>query len=301
MQTRKLLAFIVIVIAVIALTAVIVYVFRENHIIKLNIATAIYAALTVIGGFVITNIIARTLKSREVVNAIGPTAAEGLAIAIQIIGYSITAIAVLSLIKVGVTSIIFGGTVTGLVLGYAAQNTLSNIFGGLVVLISRPFSIGDRITITTWQYGLIAPTYPPKYFSTDFLIPGFTGVVTDISLMYTTIVTDDNVPLKIPNSIIVQAAVFLHNEEYRKVRTRYEIPKSIEPDMFINEAKRRIQELKIAVKEPEIRIIETTLTTYVIVVDGLFYGQYEEPIRDKILRTLIDLQNKITQTQQQKS
>lgn len=294
MKPLKYITFIITILAVISIITIITYFLHKNHIIKINVVTAIYASLIVIGGVTITNVLARAMKSKEVAGTIGRTVAEGLSIMIQLVGYSLTAIAVLSLVKVGLTSVLFGGTVTGLVLGYASQNTLSNIFGGLVILISKPFEVGDRITITTWQYGLIAPTYPPKYFSTDFLIPGYTGVVSDISLMYTTIVTDDNVPLKISNSIVVQAAVFLHNEEYRRVRTRFEVPRNIEPSKFIDEAKRKLKALNISVKEPDIRIIETTLTSYVIVVDGMFYGQYEEPIRDNILKTLIELENELT-------
>ncbi|MFP3165052.1 MAG: mechanosensitive ion channel family protein, partial [Acidianus sp.] len=155
---------------------------------------------------------------------------------------------------------------------------------GIMLLFSRPYKVGDRITISTWQYGLIAPTYPPKFFSNDFLIPGYTGVVTDISLLYTTIYTDDKVPVKIPNNIMVQAAIFIHNsEELRKIRSKYEVSKDLDPETVIKELKPRIEKIE-GVLEVDIKVLETTFTTYILGIDTLAKSIFEEPIRDQVLR-----------------
>jgi Small-conductance mechanosensitive channel len=138
--------------------------------------------------------------------------------------------------------------------------------------------------MTTWQYGLLASTYPPKFWSNDFLIPGYTGIVTDISLMYTTIVTDENVIMKIPNNVMIQAAIFVHKEEYRLVRTKYEITKDIDPDELVPELKKRIKELDFVIKEPEIKVLDTTLNTYIIAIDTCCKGTYEEPPRSEIIK-----------------
>jgi len=158
------------------------------------------------------------------------------------------------------------------------------VFSGLFLIFSRPFEIGDRVTMTTWQYGLLASTYPPKFWSNDFLIPGYTGIVTDISLMYTTIVTDENVIMKIPNNVMIQAAIFVHKEEYRLVRTKYEITKDIDPDELVPELKKRIKELDFVIKEPEIKVLDTTLNTYIIAIDTCCKGTYEEPPRSEIIK-----------------
>lgn len=189
------------------------------------------------------------------------------------------------------------GGFAGLVLGLAAQDVLANIFGGIMIVISRPYKVGDRVTVSTWQYGLLAPTYPPKFFSNDFLIPGYTGTVTDISLLYTTIFTDDQIPVKIPNSIMIQAAIFIHNgEEKRKVRTKYEVSKDIDPDVLINVLKEKIKKLDFVIEEPSIKVLETTLNTYILGIDTICKTIYEEPPRSEILkivmRTVRELQTK---------
>jgi small conductance mechanosensitive channel len=50
--------------------------------------------------------------------------------------------------------------------------------------------------------------------------------VTDISLMYTTIRTDENVEVRLPNNVVIQAAIFVHKAPHRLVRTKCEVMKS---------------------------------------------------------------------------
>jgi len=186
------------------------------------------------------------------------------------VGYIIAIIGFLAIIRVSIAEALAAGGFTGLVLGLASQFVLSNIVGGITIIVTKPYRVGDRITFTTWQYGLLAPTYPPKFFSQDFLVPGYTGVVTEITLMYTVIRTDDNVPLKVPNSIMAQAAIFVHSDtEYRVVRTKYEVPKDLDPDLVIQRVKGEVSKLDFVVREPSVQILDTSQTTYVIAVDAV--------------------------------
>ena len=254
--------------------------------ISIKITSVVNAIIIGTVGIIATYIIARILKEKTG-NVVGKTTAESLSLVIQFLGYTVVLIIALTALHIGVTSALFGGTVFGLVIGLALQTSLSNVFSGIFLILSRPFSIGDRVTITTWQYGLIAPTYPPKFYSNDFLIPGYTGVITDIGLMYTTILTDENVLMKIPNSIMLQAAVLNHNEEFRLVRTKYEISKDLDPDVVIPLLEERLSKLDFMVKKPVIKILDTTFTTYVIVVDAYCKGQYEEPPRSEIIKVIM--------------
>ena len=65
----------------------------------------------------------------------------------------------------------------GVTIGLALQGSLSNLAGGIVILVTRPFRIGDKVTINDE-----------------------TGVVENITIMYTYIVTADNLVVCIPNS-----------------------------------------------------------------------------------------------------
>lgn len=242
-----------------------------------------YATTWFIGSVLVSYLISEIVKTR-LGNFIGASNATSVAFIIRLLGYVIAFIGFFLLVHVSIGAALAAGGFAGLVLGLASQTVLSNIFGGLMILFSRPYKVGDRITVLTWQYGLLAPAYPPKFFSNDFLIPGHTGVVTDISLLYTTIYTDEKVLVKIPNSVMVQAAIFIHNfEELRRIRSKYEVPKDLDPEIVIKELKPRIEKID-GVVEVDIKVLETTFNTYILGIDTVAKSIFEEPIRDKVLR-----------------
>lgn len=85
-----------------------------------------------------------------------------------------------------VVSLLAGSGVAVLVIGLAAQETMGNLIAGFFLSMSRPFSIGDRITLTE---------------------KGITGFVEDITLRHTVIKTFENTRVIIPNSVINQAII----------------------------------------------------------------------------------------------
>ena len=83
----------------------------------------------------------------------------------------------------------------GVAIGLAMQGGLSNIAGGLVILIFKPFKVGDFI---------------------DTHIDA--GTVTNISLFYTTLKTVDNKTVSIPNGCIANSSsVNFSNEKERRL------------------------------------------------------------------------------------
>jgi len=77
-----------------------------------------------------------------------------------------------------------GAGLAGIVIGFAAQSTLSNIIAGISLALFQPFRVGDRLNIMN-EY----------------------GKVTDLNLRHTVIITWDNRRLIIPNSVISNEAV----------------------------------------------------------------------------------------------
>jgi small-conductance mechanosensitive channel len=73
-------------------------------------------------------------------------------------------------------TLLASSAVIGLIVGFAAQRTLGNVVAGLLIALSQPLRIGDRVRVT----------------DTD-------GVVEEIRLTYTFIRTDDGARLVIPN------------------------------------------------------------------------------------------------------
>jgi small-conductance mechanosensitive channel len=280
---RQLIGLIITVIISAIVIGLAIFTLANLKVIPANYTLYFYATIWFVGAVLVAYLVSEIVKSR-LGNFIGASNATSVAFITRLLGYIIAFIGFFLLVHISIGAALAAGGFAGLVLGLASQTVLSNIFGGMMLLFSRPYKVGDRITISTWQYGLIAPTYPPKFFSNDFLIPGYTGVVTDISLLYTTIYTDDKVPVKIPNSIMVQAAIFIHNsEELRKIRSKYEVSKDLDPETVIKELKPRIEKIE-GVLEVDIKVLETTFTTYILGIDTLAKSIFEEPIRDQVLR-----------------
>lgn len=73
------------------------------------------------------------------------------------------------------------GTVT-LAFSLAMQNTLSNFAGGTLILLLKPFKVGDYISTSSGE-----------------------GTVESIGLVYTTLLTTDNRVITIPNSSVSSA------------------------------------------------------------------------------------------------
>ena len=96
----------------------------------------------------IANEIARLARLRG-----SPSAANSLRVVIQIVGYIIVVIVLLGLLAVRVQSVLLSGAIGSVVIGLAAQQSLGNAFAGIVLLISRPFVVGDYITFRSGGMG----------------------------------------------------------------------------------------------------------------------------------------------------
>jgi len=114
-------------------------------------------------------------------------------VALQTLGFNISAI------------LAFGG-IGGIAVGFAAKDLLSNFFGGLMIYLDRPFSVGDWIRS------------PDKNIE---------GTVEKIGWRLTMIRTFDKRPLYIPNSVFATIAVenpsrMSHRRIYETIGIRYD-------------------------------------------------------------------------------
>jgi small-conductance mechanosensitive channel len=86
--------------------------------------------------------------------------------------------------SVGGRELLAAGAAVGVAVGFAAQDILKNIFGGLIVLFDQPFQVGDKVSV--------GGTY---------------GEVVNIGLRSTRIVTPDDNLVTVPNSQVVDGQV----------------------------------------------------------------------------------------------
>ncbi len=120
----------------------------------------------------------------------------------RVVGYSILIIFMFSLLSINVTGLLLTTGFLGIVLGLAAQSTLSNFISGVYLLSSKTFEPGDRVVLHTWQY-----TMQPQSYPHDKFVPGFYGRIKNIGLLYTEMTNDEGVPVYMPNSIVSGALV----------------------------------------------------------------------------------------------
>jgi small-conductance mechanosensitive channel len=105
------------------------------------------------------------------------------------VGYLFVFFSVLAVLEVSVEKILVGAGLAGVVLGIAAQQSLGNVFAGVVLLVARPFSIGDHIRVRAGALGGV-----------------FEAWVCEMSLTYVTLYTEEGL-LKVPNSAMLAAGI----------------------------------------------------------------------------------------------
>lgn len=133
--------------------------------------------------------------------------------------YAIAIVMALDIMGVNIMPFVAGAGVLGVAIGFAAKDTLSNLIAGVLLILDRPFEIGDRIEV--WN----APTGSASW-----------GDVIDIGLRATKIKTTDNIIIVIPNNEIMKRDIINYTIISTSIRVRINIGVSYETD--IEKAKR---------------------------------------------------------------
>lgn len=128
--------------------------------------------------------------------------------------YVIAIIIALDRLGANVMPFIAGAGVAGIAIGFAAKDTLSNLIAGVLLIIDRPFEVGDRIEVWT------APSGSATW-----------GDVIDIGLRATKIKTTDNIVIVIPNNEIMKRDIINYTIITSKIRVRINIGIAYDADM----------------------------------------------------------------------
>lgn len=133
---------------------------------------------------------------------------------VKIVLYLLLLIIVLGVCGIPITSLVAALSVVGLAVSLAVQGSLSNLAGGITILLTKPFKLDDYIETSDGS-----------------------GSVTDIGLFYTKLVTADKKDIFIPNGNIVGSKIMNYSKEpNRKVSFNFSV--SYEAD--IDEVKKAI-------------------------------------------------------------
>lgn len=140
-----------------------------------------------------------------------------------------TVIAVLNRFGVQTASLIVVLSTAGLAIGLAMQGTLSNIAAGGILLVFRPFKIGDYVEVS-----------------------GQSGTVQSINLFVTELATPDNKQIIIPNANVWgQSVVNYSYHATRRLDLEVGIGYSDDIDLAIRVVREILEAESRALKEPE--------------------------------------------------
>jgi len=137
-------------------------------------------------------------------------------------------VSVASMVGIATTSFVAIIGAAGLAVGLALQGSLGNFAGGVLILIFKPFKVGDAIEAQ-----------------------GFLGSVREISILYTIIDTFDNRRVVIPNGQLSNASLTnMSVYETRRCDMTFGIGYSDDIDKAKAICKRLIEEDERALKDP---------------------------------------------------
>ena len=128
--------------------------------------------------------------------------------------YATAVVLALDVLGINVMPFIAGAGVAGIAIGFAAKDTLSNLIAGVLLIIDRPFEVGDRIEV--WS----APAGSASW-----------GDVIDIGLRATKIKTTDNIVIIIPNNEIMMRDIVNYTIISTKIRVRINVGIAYDADI----------------------------------------------------------------------
>ena len=159
--------------------------------------------------------------------------------------------AVMSVWRIDVTAWLASAGIVGIAVGFAARDTLANLFAGIFILADAPYKLGDFIVLDS----------------------GERGRVTDIGIRSTRLLTRDDIEITLPNAVIGNAKI--SNETggpYKKTRVRVTVGVAYGSDID------RVREVLMAVlqecegieqhPEPQVRFREMGDSSLIFQVRG---------------------------------
>lgn len=112
---------------------------------------------------------------------------------IRLVGSIVILLTLLASLHVSVTNLLLGGAIIGIILSAAAQQTLANFFASIVLVVDRPFAVGQTVTLNSGALG-----------------GQYTGKVLDISFSHTRLRLEDHSTVRLPNATILSGAAVIH-------------------------------------------------------------------------------------------
>ncbi len=168
------------------------------------------AALLVLGiGLKLAGFVLKLVVKSRVFSKIDITAQTFLKSVLNIVFKAVVFVTAVGVLGVPLTSVVTVIASCGVAVGLALQGGLSNLAGGIIIIILKPFKVGDYI-----------------------MENGVDGTVESIGIFYTTLLTPDNRRVFIPNGSLMNSTVTATNQlDTRRVDFKFSVAYSSDIDM----------------------------------------------------------------------
>ncbi len=123
----------------------------------------------------------------------------------------------------------------GVAIGLALQGSLANLAGGIILLVTRPFKMGDYIGGA-----------------------GVEGTVEDIHLFYTHLVSVDNKLIMVPNGTLANGTITNYSaKDLRRVDLKFSVSYEDDIKMVISEIEKIVANHQLVLKDPAFFVRES--------------------------------------------
>ncbi len=147
--------------------------------------------------------------------------------AAKVVIFSVGIYAIFVIWRIDMTAWLASAGIAGIAVGFAAKDTLSNLFAGVFILADAPYKVGDYIVIDRKER----------------------GKVTNIGLRSTRILTRDDVEITIPNSIIGNSTIINQSGgPHKKMRIRVHVGVAYGTDID------RVKEIMLDIAKKELLV-----------------------------------------------
>ena len=187
----------------------------------------VFAIIVLIVGKLVINAILKLLNKSKALNKTEGAVKTFTISFAKIALYALLVISIIGILGVPMASIVAALASAGVAIGLALQGALSNLAGGIMLMVFKPFRVDDYVDAS-----------------------GVSGVVKEITMFYTVIVTLDNKRITVPNGNLMNTNIVDYSsEEFRRVDLDFSCAKSEDPA--------KVQSIMIKVMEANSKVLST--------------------------------------------
>ena len=160
------------------------------HFIKSSGIQLLYGILILIIGLFLTHYLMKFIERKNLFRKLEPTVRGFLYNLIRLVLYILVALTAAGQIGIPLTSIITLVASAGVAVSLAMQGALSNLVGGVTLLILKPIKAGEYVKVGEYE-----------------------GTVSTVGAFYTELITPDHRRISLPNSSLTNTAIVNNSRE----------------------------------------------------------------------------------------